>query len=739
MKFITPSYEVLPIPDGDSGSEVLKHIERIGRVCYKSEDKITSESAIRFIANLRERKHWAMLEHFIFVMSVPKSIYLDIVDAYQITDTEDYELHNHLKYIDATEWRESPSNDFRYIVSGSATAFNYLWESTSLRKHTGVYAHGILQLCYFLAIEYPDLMKNPYNDQLICPEGVRFLTRKEIESLPVGLRLIHDSMSTKFICSRGTCYDDKTKVLTDEGWRYFNELDDTYLLCTMNDNDEIEYLPADKFIKERFRGMMHHWHSTQIDLMVTPNHNMWLYDYDKRSKESKTWKFIKSGEANNGRYKFNKSAKRINKIVKDMVFIPGSETQYGSGFHYFNPLYLSSNEFYELLGLWVTDGSLYYGKRGSGNRVIISQIKEEVRKRIEELLKLLNINFSENKRGFDIYNQPLFWYLSDNFIHQDNHHKTYYLSIPREIIKQMSADNIDAFLKGVCEGDGTPHTSGSKGSYQVYTASYSFAEDIVELCLLSGKCANIYRVKPRERIFPNGRKVMCKEQYVVSIINNTTTHLWYNNKSEKTYKREEFYDGFVYCVELPKYHRLYVMREGKACWCGNSHDLVRHRPASWAMESTRWINYVKKGGLNFAIPVWFDEEDHEWLLNEEFIDGAIPLIDTNYPIDTPLNKDAEKFMIQCRHVERLYNDFISTHKYRPEQAREILPHTLKTELTMTARLGEWRHFFKMRAANDVAPQMKEIVVPLFHQMLKEKPEIFGDMKWVVDWEVKNNG
>ena len=60
----------------------------------------------------------------------------------------------------------------------------------------------------------------------------------------------------------------------------------------------------------------------------------------------------------------------------------------------------------------------------------------------------------------------------------------------------------------------------------------------------------------------------------------------------------------------------------------------------------------------------------------------------------------------------------------------LLPHILKTELVMTARLMEWRHFFKMRADSHARAEIREFTIPLFKEVIDTKPEIFADLKWV---------
>lgn len=108
--------------------------KKIGRIPYKSEDKITDDSCIKYLKMIRDRKHWAMLEHFVFVMRVSRDIYIYI--DYLATGNkhpEDFMLHEKLKYINFT--KDMEGHDNTYLVSGSATSFNYIWECPSMIEY----------------------------------------------------------------------------------------------------------------------------------------------------------------------------------------------------------------------------------------------------------------------------------------------------------------------------------------------------------------------------------------------------------------------------------------------------------------------------------------------------------------------------------------------------------------------------------------------------------------------------
>lgn len=127
---------------------------------------------------------------------------------------------------------------------------------------------------------------------------------------------------------------------------------------------------------------------------------------------------------------------------------------------------------------------------------------------------------------------------------------------------------------------------------------------------------------------------------------------------------------------------------------GVTHELVRHRLASYSMESTRYVNYTNKG-IQFIRPVDFDLTD----------------------------RDMRTLEIISSH----YNNLIAQ-DYTPQQARYFLPNGLKTEIVMTANLREWRHFFSLRASKPAHPQMRALAGDMLLGFQKAIPVIFDDLK-----------
>lgn len=140
---------------------------------------------------------------------------------------------------------------------------------------------------------------------------------------------------------------------------------------------------------------------------------------------------------------------------------------------------------------------------------------------------------------------------------------------------------------------------------------------------------------------------------------------------------------------------------------GVSHEVVRHRLASFAQESTRYCNYGKdKFGNEITViepkipkdALWFDRFFSGWF-------NVMKCAEENYM-------------------------FMVSEGVPPEWARSVLPNSLKTEVIVTANIREWRHFFRLRAACETGmphPQMLEVAVPLFQEMSAKLPELFSDI------------
>ena len=138
------------------------------------------------------------------------------------------------------------------------------------------------------------------------------------------------------------------------------------------------------------------------------------------------------------------------------------------------------------------------------------------------------------------------------------------------------------------------------------------------------------------------------------------------------------------------------------CDRGVTHEIVRHRLASYCQESTRYCNYSQdKFGNEITVirPCFWKEGDRSFYAWVEAMQTA----------------------------EDLYFAMLS-YGATPQEARAVLPNSLKTEVVMTANIREWRHFLKLRCNQAAHPQMREVALKLLAKFKETMPVLFEDIK-----------
>ncbi|MFW5791060.1 MAG: FAD-dependent thymidylate synthase [Desulfohalobiaceae bacterium] len=137
------------------------------------------------------------------------------------------------------------------------------------------------------------------------------------------------------------------------------------------------------------------------------------------------------------------------------------------------------------------------------------------------------------------------------------------------------------------------------------------------------------------------------------------------------------------------------------CDRGVTHELVRHRLASYSQESTRYANYSKdKFGNEITVirPLFWKEGSPEYA----------------------------EWLSAMQQAEQSYLRLISGGA-RAQEARSVLPNSLKTEIVMTANLREWRHVFALRCDAAAHPQIREVMLPLLDELHRRLPPVFSDL------------
>ena len=159
------------------------------------------------------------------------------------------------------------------------------------------------------------------------------------------------------------------------------------------------------------------------------------------------------------------------------------------------------------------------------------------------------------------------------------------------------------------------------------------------------------------------------------------------------------------------------------CDRGVTHEIVRHRLASYSQESTRYCDYA--GGVTFVIPPWSK------------IDTGVY---TMWP--RALGEDHSQgdwHWVRAMDVAEVLYTTMRSEGWSPQQARSVLPNSLKTEIVMTMNLREWRHFFKLRCSPKAHPQMREIAQMMADEFASLLPVVFGEFSSTKNDELTDGG
>lgn len=219
MKIVNPGVEIMK-----TGLEVTdmtpeQFIERVGRTCYKSEDRITEDSAAKFVSNLIERGHEAMIEHWNLIFKTNAGTYDEfksdlnlLIEGSNIPLTE--RLRPYLKFTDC----DFDDNNIRYIVSGNMRA----WRDFAKACVIGLglipqYMWGMVRNYPLFFPEYQTYVPETFVNNLFIPISVDELNKFE--------RNIHQDVTMKFICDRGVSHEivrHRVASFAQESTRYCN-------------------------------------------------------------------------------------------------------------------------------------------------------------------------------------------------------------------------------------------------------------------------------------------------------------------------------------------------------------------------------------------------------------------------------------------------------------------------------------------------------------------------------------
>ena len=219
MRIVSPSIEIMRTGLETEFVTPEQFIEKVGRTCYKSEDKITEDSATKFVGNLIKRGHEAMIEHWSLIFKVNTVAYDRIVRDWEVLlhgrNREIGEpLRPHIRFTDY----DTPEGESRYIVSGNMRAWrDYTRAFLCNYGRLPAYLCGIVRNYPLFFPEYQDHVPTFIANDIMIPISVSDLTDVE--------KRVHQDVTVKFICDRGVSHEivrHRVASFAQESTRYCN-------------------------------------------------------------------------------------------------------------------------------------------------------------------------------------------------------------------------------------------------------------------------------------------------------------------------------------------------------------------------------------------------------------------------------------------------------------------------------------------------------------------------------------
>ena len=396
------------------------------------------------------------------------------------------------------------------------------------------------------------------------------------------------------------CYDDKTEVLTNEGWKLFKDISGEDEICTLEPKTHtIEFNRPYAVVSFDNHKKLVSIQNRALDIVVTPDHNMFVESQQSYKKRRCNFEFVKARDLQS-QSRLMRTGKWMGQACALFV-LPSVEVGHYEGrqvqLRETGAIEIQMGDWLAFMGIWLSDGSVSANR--DSYRISIAQKKPAKTRRIERMLSKLPFDFAKGDSEFYCYDKQLGTYLEQFGGASEKH-------VPR-FIRGLSPAQIRVFLDWFAAGDGTLMKTGFR---IFYTSSKPLADQIQELLLKIGR---VGLVKSRRR----GRKAWIVDHFAdasgiqYEVIERVRKlHSWVDKRDTSVID----YAGRVYCASV-KNHVMYVRRNGKPYWCGNT-------SMYWTKNSPLFENTLLKAREKLATSKYVGYIDLNCIANGK---GIFPL------------------------------------------------------------------------------------------------------------------
>ncbi len=364
-----------------------------------------------------------------------------------------------------------------------------------------------------------------------------------------------------------SCYDDKTEILTEDGWVAFPDLKPGDRVATLNPDNQVEYHIPDEYIAQPYIGDLLHFANAKFDFCVTPNH--WMY---VRSKTGKL-KFLRADEERDW---------HSWRVLTGAEFAGVEPEWFELGQPPRNAKVsvdrIRMDDWLEFFGYYISEGCVHVRKRVravngydydvADYNILIAQENPEGRAKIAACLSRLGFKFFQSDdHQFRICSKQLAEILLPFGKSGDKY-------IPRELLKLSRRQSL-ILLEALILGDGSQRGN----CYSYYTKSKQLADDVQELALRCGYAASVVSHAAGRDLY----RVNIRPAIEAALVTPDRVR----------------YVGKVYCVNVPN-HVVCVRRNGRAAWCGNCYDEGKR------VAETLAFDYHRQNNVDIRVPRIFN-------------------------------------------------------------------------------------------------------------------------------------
>ncbi len=544
------------------------------------------------------------------------------------------------------------------------------------------------------------------------------------------------------------CYDAETEVLTESGWKSWDDVRESDFFATLNpETHRIEYSQPMVLHSYDYDGPMYRVDGASVDLLVTPNHRMYVAKTTtKIGRKSPRFEFTTAEDLDETSCRYIR--------VGNWQHSDANLDKYA--------------DIFKLLGFTIGDG--FVPRRGLSLRFRLRRPRK-----VQYLTGLAERIGLDLRVEGDKYTVSMPEGFADMFrgVYNESREK----QIPPHFLPYKSQAVLASLLEGLMNSDGS---IARNGVVFYDTTSRTLAGQVQHLCLLLGMSANISQAACyASRKWSYGTKPIHR----LCILKRSTMPEVNKHSGSRSRSHWTSYKGKVYCATVPN-GTLYVRRNGKPVWCGNSvlehgvwnllltgisrsltHELVRHR-AGWAYSQLSQ-RYVDESVAEYVEPdiiasdpdlhaIWLDAVQHAHAAYQKLADGlsakilhetitsrngdhpwkCTPCFGTGYivasmPVGSGGSHQLTQTDIPCSKCGKSgikREARTEMRKAARQAARSVLPNATETKIFVTANARALRHAIEQRCSRHADTEIRKLFGAIWEVMNDDAPNLFGDYR-----------